>query len=86
MLDELFPYVAHLVLAHLTVRIGDTRVGEEFLQAGSARLYSLNAVVDIVDLTAAAELADDSLNYRAGVVFDNVGLNGISVLRRLFKH
>ena len=42
--------------------------------------------MDIVDLPSSAKFSDDSLNYRSGIIFDNVCLNRMSVLRRFFNY
>ena len=85
-LDKLLPYVGHLVLAHLTVCHGDSSLGEKLLQSVRAGEYALDAVVYVVDLSASAELAHYRLHDRADVVLDDIGLHGVSVLRRLLEH
>ena len=45
-----------------------------------------NSVVEIINLTAASEFLLHCLNENRHIVFDNIALNGKSVLRCFFKH
>ena len=86
MLHQLLPDVAHLLLAHLAVSNGDPGFGEEFVELCGTGCDRFHTVVDIVDLASSAELPDDRLHKSSHVVLDDVGLDGVAVLRRLLQH
>ena len=67
------------------MRHGDGDVlAELLLQLGGAFVDRLDAVVQVIDLPAARKLPPDGLEDDLIVVFEDEGLHGIAVLRRLF--
>src|SRR5699024_3405460 len=85
-LKKLPPYFGYLVFRHLTVSYTYSRVRYALRNLLRAHLESLDAVVDIVYLTASAELLLYRLNYYSMLVLYDIGLNRISVRWRLFYH
>ena len=86
LLEHGAPHLAELVLLHLAVTDGDPRVGDRFLQRGGAAVDGFDAVVQIKDLTAAAQLAPDGFVDHRVVVFEDVGLHRLAVDRGFLDH
>ena len=83
---QLRPYVRKSFLGKLTVSHGDARVGDKFGNFCGSTLNCLHTVVNVVDLSAASQLLGYRLNDNAHIMLDNIGLNGISVHRRLLDN
>ena len=70
-------------LVHLPVRHGDRHVAELLLELARGALDIVDAVVQVVDLAAALQLAPDGVGEDAPVVLHDEGLHGQTVLGRL---
>ena len=76
---------AELALGHLAVRDADGHLlAEELADPPADGLDVLDAVVQVIDLSAAGNLAAHRVGQHAPVVLEHIGLHGLAVLRRLF--
>ena len=76
--------VAERFLAHFSVRNADlTGVTQQRLDARGAFVDGLDAVVKVVDLPAAFQLAPDGVEQKLLAVLEHERLDGVAVLRRL---
>ena len=67
------------------MRHGDGDVlAELLLQLGGAFVDGLDAVMQVIDLSAARKLPPDGLEDDLIVVFEDEGLYRVAILRRLF--
>ena len=85
-LEQLAPDLAQLVLAHFAVGYADNGVGQHIFYRRRRVLDALNAVVQIIYLTAAPELRVHRLREHFGIVLDNIGLHRRAVVRRFFEY
>ena len=85
-LEQLAPDFAQFVFAHLAVGYADNCVGQHIFYRRRRVLDALNAVVQIIHLTAAPELRVHRLREHLGIVLDNIGLHRRAVVRRFFEY
>ena len=64
----------------------DPGFGDPLLDFGGAGVDRLGVVVEVVGLAAPAELLPEGFDDDAGVMLQNVGLDWVAVLGRLFQH
>ncbi len=83
--DELIHDLLELALVHSAVGKGDPGLRHELLELRSDKVDVVDRVVDIVDLTAPAELSEDGLPHELIVVLHDVGLDRLPVLGCLLK-
>ena len=81
LLEHIAPYRGKLFFVHFTVGDRYIRVGNGFPYRRGFRLYAVGSVVEVEYLTASAKLLTDSLVYNSFIVFEHIGLYGMSVLR-----
>ena len=85
MIQQLAPHLAERVLVHLSVPHHNARFGRHFTDFFSGSFDVLYLVVQVKDLSSATQLAVNRLGDHAVVVVDDVGLDRVSVLRRLVE-
>ena len=71
------------VLFHLPVGHGDRHVLQKLPQADGSAINVVDAIMQIIDLPAALDLAPDGVGYNAPVVLQHEGLHRQAILRRL---
>ena len=72
------------LVVHLPVADGDAEVGQELAQATRHQIDRQDAVVQVEDLAAAANLVADRVDHELFVVGAHNGLNGMAVGGRRF--
>ena len=72
-------------VANIAAR-ADNGVGQHIFYRRRRVLDALNAVVQIIYLTAAPELRVHRLREHLGIVLDNIGLHRRAVVRRFFEY
>ena len=85
-LEQSAPNLAELILTHLAVGYAHCRLRQKLLYAGGGFLYRLDTIVQIVDLTSPAQLGIHRLCEHLRIIFDNIGLNRRTVMRRLLEN
>ena len=85
-LEQLAPDFAQFVFAHLAVGYADNGVGQHIFYRRRRVLDALNAVVQIIYLSAAPEFRVHRLREHLGIVLDNIGLHWRAVVRRFFEY
>ena len=85
-LEQFAPDFAQFVFAHLAVGYADNGVGQHIFYRRRRVLDALNAVVQIIHLTAAPELRVHRLREHFGIVLDNICLHRRAVVRRFFEY
>ena len=85
-LQKLAPNVAQFFLVHFAVRHGDTRFGEQFADFQRTLFNRFHAVVQEIDLPAAPQFFFHCLQQHAHVVFQNISLDRVAVLRGFFNN
>ena len=82
--QQLLPYPRKRGLVHTAVGRGDARAGQKLRQLCRTLVDGIDAVVDIIRLAAAVQLAPQGLGHHARVVFHHIGLDGAALKGRLF--
>jgi hypothetical protein len=92
--DEHIVFVAHeaqqdafqLVVAHLAVTDADATVGEQLLDGRRARKNTLDAIVNEVHLSAAAQFLIDRGTNQLGIEMRDHGVDRQAILGWRFDH
>ena len=83
-------YIHHngfkLVLAHLSVSDRNVRLRQHLSYTVCRFVYSVNTVIEIIDLSASRKLALHRLSYHIRFVFHNISFNGVTFARRLIYY
>ena len=80
------PNVAEFLLPHFAVCHGDARLGEQFGNLCRTLVNGFDAVVQKIYLPAAAQFLFHCLQQHTHIIFQNIGLHGVAVLRGFFNH
>ena len=86
MLHKWTPYIRHFFFFHLTMCISCFCIREHLRKLSGTKLNCFYSVVNIVYLTSSFKLSRYSLSNQSGIIFNNICLNRVSVLRRFFDY
>ena len=85
-LKQLPPDLAELLLAHFSVAYSYPRVRQTLLELCGGAVNRFRSVVQVIHLSAAAQLALNRLADKLGIVRYDIGLNRMTIRRGHFKH
>ena len=83
--QQLLPHAGKRGLVHAAVRGGNARARAHLRHMGGALFNGVNAVVNIIGLAAAVQLAPQGLGHKAVVIFHHIGLHRAALYRRLLN-
>ena len=83
--DEIAHNAFQLSLRHLPMRIGHICIRHKPLHPEGLLADGFYTIIEIINLSAAADFPVNSLTNKFGVIFHHIGLNGMPFLRRLLQ-